>query len=194
MAYGTINAGAITPGSGATLTISETIALGTVASGVIGADVTGGAGLTGRSFFAYKSGNSNQSTSSGAWVQVTWGGIIQSHSSVSGNAFTAVAADAGKWAFFARTGHYTGSNDLKTPTTAIYKDGAVVAAGYNLLYGSAGDANLRHYTSSTFTVIDISNGDVITHYAWTTATSPQIVAGNNDVHAYLSTSMIGIKL
>jgi hypothetical protein len=33
MAYGTLNAGTITPGSGNTLTISETLALGTVASG-----------------------------------------------------------------------------------------------------------------------------------------------------------------
>ena len=35
MPYGTLNAGTITPGSGNTLTISETIALGTVASGNI---------------------------------------------------------------------------------------------------------------------------------------------------------------
>ena len=44
MAYGTLNAGAITPGSGNTLTLSESIALGTVTSGTIGSGVTFPAG------------------------------------------------------------------------------------------------------------------------------------------------------
>ena len=40
MAYGTLNAGSITPGSGNTLTISETVALtGTVTAGLLGAGV-----------------------------------------------------------------------------------------------------------------------------------------------------------
>ena len=40
MAYGTLNAGTITPGSGNTLTLSESIALGTVTSGVLDDAVT----------------------------------------------------------------------------------------------------------------------------------------------------------
>ncbi len=40
MAYGTLNAGAITPGSGNTLTVSETVAFtGTVSSGTLGSSV-----------------------------------------------------------------------------------------------------------------------------------------------------------
>tara|TARA_R110000803_G_scaffold991_1_gene3322 strand:- start:1317 stop:1925 length:609 start_codon:yes stop_codon:yes gene_type:complete len=44
MAYGTLNVGAITPGSGATLTVSETISLGTVSAGTLGSAVVFPAG------------------------------------------------------------------------------------------------------------------------------------------------------
>ena len=134
----------------------------TLGSGVtLGDNVTGGAGLTGRYFFVYKSGNSNQTISANAITQVTFGGIIQSHSAVSGNNFTATADDVGNWFFKGRIGFYSGANNLNSSNTKIYKNSTIIASGYWDSYHNNDpvDSLPRHLQVETNAIITIAGGD-----------------------------------
>jgi hypothetical protein len=102
MPYGTLNAGAITPGSGNTLTISETIALGTVASGVIGASVTGGAGLSGSTSLGTVTAGNLSNTA----IIYPAGHVVQTvtNTTTSATAGASTAAGGGAGAFVTSTG------------------------------------------------------------------------------------------
>ncbi len=174
------------------------VSLGTVTAGTLGDNVTGGAGLTGRYFFLYKSGNTNQAVSANTITQVTFGGIIQSHSAVSGNDFTATADDVGNWFFKGRIGFYSGSNNLNSSNTKIYKNSTVIASGYWHSHHNSDpvDSLPRHLQVETNAIITIAEGDVITMKGSTgySGNTLFMFAGSGDSMAHLSTSLTGIKL
>ena len=150
-----------------------------------------------RHFYAYKSGTSTQSISSGVDTKVELDGAIQSGTSWSttNDEFTATADDAGDWMFTGQLSCFAFGNDMDNPMAFIFLDTGSGyfkdAGGYSWIW-SATDS-LRHFVCQVQQVRTISSGDKVALYGHVSGTTVGFFAG--DAHSgYKQSSLIGVKL
>jgi hypothetical protein len=87
---------------------------------------------------------------------------------------------AGKYYLSASANILGGSNNITDGRIAIYKNGAILVASYNILFNANQD--LRHY-EATINTIDEANGssDYYEVFVFAVCTTPQIYAGDANV-------------
>jgi len=174
------NADTITIGaSGDTITVPTGATL-TVPSG----------GLTGQNypaFFAHA--NTGQSVSSSTWTKITLATeVVDTDSAFASDKFTVPSGKDGKYFFQGSLNTYA-NNDMTRTQVAIYKNGAVLSATYNIITST--DQDLRHFTAEISTIDDASVGDYYEIYGYIVGSTPQFA---HDAATPRSTNFLGYRI
>jgi len=150
-----------------------------------------------RYFYAYKTGTSVQSVTTGTDTKVELDGAIQSGTSWSttNDEFTATADDAGDWMFTGQVSFYADGNNMDNPRAYIFFDTGSGytkgAGGYSWVW--QGTDELRHFVTQVQQVLTISSGDKVALYGALTGTTTYFFAGDSTA-GYKQCSLVGVKL
>ena len=149
----------------------------------------------GRYFYAYKNNGSNQDTTNGAHVKVTYDSARQSHSAfdLTNNKWVATADDAGTWFIQAQISFYDAGNEGDDCFTDIRKNGSQVAGSYNWVWRGTND--IGHFTGQTQTIETIASGDYIESFGHMSSSGSTVkFFGGDGSGGAKQTSILGFKL
>ena len=165
---------------------------GTVTLGSSGDTFTLGSGVVQSNmlypaFFAHA--NTGQSVSSSTWTKITLATeVLDTDSAFASDKFTVPSGKDGKYFFQGSLNTYANNNMTRTQV-AIYKNGAVLSATYNIITST--DQDLRQFTAEISTLDDASVGDYYEIYGYIVGSTPQF---SHDAATPRSTNFLGYRI